>query len=315
MQETETETDNPKTDPRILQLSYSSLLQLHSCPRRFQLQKLSAQQVVFEEDPSSLTFAYGHLVGEGIQLVLEGASFEQIVYSQFLKWDLDLYAENEKRAESFFLALYAVQKFSAMRMGGFLDDWELVYHEGKPACELSFVIEFPDGFRYRGYIDAVLRNKNTGMVGVLEVKTTGLTILDEAVYKNSAQAIGYSIVLDAIFPDLSDYTVLYLPYKKKEREFELRPYTKSYLQRALWIQELLMDIETIKMYDASGIYPMRGESCYSFFRQCEYFNLCTLSTQYLTKQISQKELDKIEDTKYTVNLSLMDLLNSQLSKS
>lgn len=299
-------------DPRIQNLSYSSLLTLHDCPRRFQLDKLRLD--VDTEKENNTTFAFGHLFGEGVQLAFQGLSETEIMWKLFLQWDLDLYAQNEKAEESFWLGIWAIRKFLAMRAAGFLDEWELVVHSGKPACELGFRITFPDGFRYRGFVDAVLRNKLDGRIAVLEVKTTGLNDIDEAVYKNSAQAIGYSIVLDAIFPELSSYEVLYLPYKKKVKEFELRPYTKSYLQRALWIQELLMDIETIKMYAGMNIYPMHGESCYSFFRQCTYFGTCTLSTNYLVKPLSEAMKEKIENETYTVELTLMDLLDSQLTK-
>lgn len=297
-------------DLRLQQLSYSSLLTLHSCPRQFQLDKLNPRS---NEDEST-TFAFGHCLGLGIQLCFEGKSEEEIVFAIFRQWSLDIFEENEKRHESLWLAIHAVQKFIGMRKAGFLAEWELVYYNGKPACELGFVIVFPNGFRYRGFVDAVLRHRFNGNIAVLEVKSTSLNDIDEAVYKNSAQATGYSIVLDAIFEELSSYEVLYLPYKKKVREYELRPYTKSYLQRALWIQELLLDIETIKLYVNSETFPMRGENCYSFYRQCKYFGTCTLSTNYLTKPLDQKTVDKIAAEEYTVNLTLMDLLDSQLAK-
>jgi hypothetical protein len=161
-------------------------------------------------------------------------------------------------------------------------------------------------------VDAVLRHKETGKVLVLECKTTGSTTINPATYKNSAQAIGYSIVLDSIFPELSSYDVLYLVYETKTGSYEPIQFHKTYLQRALWIRELLLDIETIKMYEQAEVYPMRGESCYSFFRECEYFNTCTLSTQYLTKPCTEQEEDKIE---YQVELSLNDLLTTQLQKA
>lgn len=300
----------PEIDIRLRQLSYSSLLTLHSCPRRYQLDKCGKDQ----EREESTTFAFGHALGLGIQLAFEGKSEDEIIWSLFQQWALELFDEHEKRQESFWLAVHAVQKFIGMRTAGFLAEWELVFYEGKPACELGFVIIFPDGFRYRGFVDAVLKHRYNGNVAVLEVKSTSLNDIDEALYKNSAQAIGYSIVLDAIFSELSSYDVLYLPYKKKVREYELRAYTKSYLQRALWIQELLLDIESIKLYANAGIWPMRGESCYSFYRQCKYFGTCTLSTQYLTKPVSQEVSDKIASEEYSVELTLMDLLDSQLAK-
>lgn len=299
-------------DARIQNLSYSSLLTLHDCPRKFQLYRLQSKADEVDDGGSSnVTFAFGHIVGEGIQAALENKTEQEIFFQMFLGWHADLEDRNEKQVKSFYHAIAAVQKFLSMRAVGLLQDYELVYYNGKPAVELSFRITFPDGFKYRGFVDAVLQHKISGEVLVLECKTTSATNLNPAQYKNSAQAIGYSVVLDVIFPELSSYKVLYLVYKTKSMEYESLPFNKSYLQRALWIQELLLDIETIKMYEEASIYPMRGESCFSFYRECEYLNLCTLSTQHLVTEYVEPE--KVEE--FMIELSLSDLINSQLSKT
>jgi hypothetical protein len=306
-------------DIRLKQLSYSSMTTLHSCPRRFQLYKLNSKESDAEEDlPSSITFAFGHLVGTGIQLIMEGKPWSEVLFNSFVNWKLDLFSSDDKRAKSFFKGIAALEKYNALRAAGFLKDYELVYYEGKPATELSFSITFPDGFVYRGFVDAVLRNTKTGEILVLEVKTTSFKNLSPALYKNSAQAIGYSIVLDVLFPTLSSYDVQYLPYKTTEYTYEPMKFTKSYLQRALWIRELLLDIESIKMYEEAGVYPMHGESCYSFFRECEYFNLCTLGTDKLTVPLTEKHAEKIQkenEEKYQIKLTLDDLINAQLQKA
>jgi hypothetical protein len=199
-----------------------------------------------------------------------------------------------------------------------LKDYELVYTNTGPACELGFRIHFPDGFKYRGFVDAVLKHKLTGEILVLEVKTTSSKYLTEAQYKNSAQAIGYSIVLDHIFPDYSSYKVLYLPYLTHAMEFSPMQFNKSPLQRALWLQELLLDIETIKLYEEYGVYPMRGESCYSFYRECEYFGLCTLATDKLTTPQTEEErlaLEEKESQAYEIEVTFQDLLATQLEKT
>jgi len=301
-----------QTDYRIRQLSYSSINTLHSCPRKFQLYKLRTTYREEERAKQTITFAFGHVVGEALQLALtEGVSEEKIVFQMFLSWHTDLFAVDEKGKKSFWDAIIALRRFLSLRASGFLDDYELVYYQGKPACELSFCINFPDGFRYRGYVDAVLSHRITGAVLVLECKTTGSATINPATYKNSAQAIGYSIVLDSLFPELSSYDVLYLVYKTKDQEYVTFPFTKTYLQRALWIRELMLDIEMIKMYEAAGVYPMHGESCFDFYHECEYINSCTMSTEYLTKPATEKDLDMVE---YQVQLSLADLLNTQLEK-
>lgn len=298
-------------DYRIRQLSYSSLLTLHTCPRKFQLYKLRSSYRTAESEKSNITFAFGHIIGEAIQLTLEGKSREAVIFQMFLSWHADLFASDDKAKKSFWLAIEALDVFISIKQQGFLKDYDLVYIEDIPACELSFAINLPDGFRLRGFIDAVLKNRVTSEVIVLEVKTTGSAQLNPATYKNSAQAIGYSIAIDQIFPKISSYKVLYLVYQTRTKEYTIIPFTKTYLQRALWIRELLLDIELIKMYELEGVYPMHGESCYSFFRECEYLNTCTLSTAALTLPCTPEEEDR---TDYQFNISLFDLLNTQLEK-
>lgn len=300
-------------DNRLKRLSYSSNLLIHSCPRKFQLYKLSSKAESNDSDGSSnVTFAFGHIVGSGVQDTLIGKSESEIIWNMFLAWHADLEDRDDKRGKNFYKAVAAVQKFVSLRNNGYLKDYELLQYNSVPAVELSFCITFPDDFKYRGFVDAVLRNRITGEILVLEVKTTSGKVIQPAQFKNSAQAIGYSIVLDAI-PETahaSSYKVLYLVYQTHSMEFTPLPFDKSYLQRALWIQELLLDIEMIKKYDEVGVFPMRGESCYSFYRECEYLNLCTLSTQHLT----QPEPTELEPEVFQINVTLQDLITAQLSK-
>jgi hypothetical protein len=302
-----TEFNSDTIHPKIKNLSYSSTVTLHRCPRKFQLEKLSE----IETNRTSVTFSFGHCVGLGIQMVIEGKSMEDIIFSMYMMWDVDLLDEEEKSKKSFWYAIYAVQKFAALKDTTLLVDYELAYFNGEPAIELSFRISMMDGFKYRGFVDVVLKNKLTGEYLVLELKTTALRNVDDAIYKNSAQAIGYSLILDAIAPGLSSYKVLYLIYKSASMEFEFMPFDKSYSQRALWIQNMLMDVQMVEMYEASGIYPMHGESCYDFFRQCEYFGVCNLSTD----KIVNLNLPYENVEKFTLELSLLDLLDAQISRN
>lgn len=329
-------------DSRIQNLSYSSLLNLHSCPRKFQLNRLGSTtdhedarkkesqssadsadsaggQVMLDDITpvnqeqlfsQNVTFAFGHVVGDGIQKVLEGLSEEEVIWQMFLGWHADLYAENAKQNKSIWAAITAIRRFISIRAQGVLKNWELLSVNGKPATELGFRITFPDGFKYRGFVDVVLRHSITNEIMVVELKTSSAANLNAAMYKNSAQGVGYSIVLDVIAPDVSAYKVLYLIYKTKEAEYVTMEFKKSYVQRALWIRELLLDIETIKLYENAEVYPMHGESCFSFFRECEYINLCTLSTANLITPPS----DTITDVTYDVEVSLSDVIEAQLSK-
>jgi len=305
-------------DPRLKLLSHSSRGILHGCPRKYQLYRLSSQQISLEDEKEiqqGVTFAYGKAVGVGVQSVLEGKSEGQIAIDTFLEWNVDLLDNDPKRKKSFWLALFAVQKFAHLVEEGFLEDYELVYYKGKPAIELSFQIIMPNGYRYRGFVDAVLRHKHTGEVVVLENKTSSGTA-NQAYFKNSGQALGYSVVLDILFPKLSSYEVLYMVYETKSYEYVEMPFKKSLLQRALWLQELLIDTQMIDLYESYQTYPMHGEYCYSFFRDCEYLSLCTLSTENLTKPLTQEILDKIEEDseKYDFTVDFYDLVEAQINK-
>jgi hypothetical protein len=301
-------------DYRIRQLSYSSILTLHECPRKYELYKKRAshQDLIGTSEKSSITFAFGHTVGAGIADIMVGLSMDEVIWKAFLTWEVDLFAEDAKACKSFWAAILALKRLEALRNSGFLSDYEVVIHDGNPAVELSFAISFPDGFRYRGHVDVVLKHRVTGAIVVLECKTTSAASVNPATYKNSAQAIGYSIVLDSVASDVNGYTVYYLIYSTKAGTWEILAFDKNYSQRALWIRELLLDIETIKMYEEAEIYPMRGESCFNWYRECEYFNVCQLSTERLTKPMKQEFVDK---TQYQIELTLAQLLETQFSKT
>lgn len=310
--------DAGEIDPRLKLLSHSSRNLLHTCPRKYQLYRLSSTQAEAEEVKAregGVTFAYGTAVGVGVASTLESKTEDQIYLDTFLSWDVDLLDETPRQKKSFWLAMFAVQKFISLRESGFLEEYELVYYQGKPAVELSFQITLPNGFKYRGFVDAVLRHKTTGEIMVLECKTSSGNA-NPAMYKNSGQALGYAVVLDILFPELSSYTVLYLVYETKNYEYKELPFEKSLLQRALWLQELLIDTEIITLYDSYDTYPTQGQSCFNFFRDCEYLGLCNLSTKNLTKPLTTKVLEDIEaDAKrYDFTVDFHQLIESQIAK-
>jgi hypothetical protein len=300
-------------DYRLKQLSYSSELSLRNCPRKYQLYKLRASGTK-EGIVQTISNSFGHAVGLGTQLVFQDKyTLQEIIWQVFLAYPIDPLLEDEKAKKGFWSALVSISRLYNARKAGFLSDWVVLEWEGKPAIEFSFCINLPNGFRYRGYVDAVVKNKKTRKIGVLERKTTKNKVVAPESFKNSGQALGYSIVLDHIFPDISSYEVLYLVYSSttmEETEFE---FSKSYVQRAEWIQTLLFECDMITKYDEAEMYPMHGESCYDFFRSCQYIQTCTLDISSLAKEYDP---EIHEDTvEYQINISLQDLIQTQLRKA
>jgi len=270
-------------DPRLFRMSYSGGLTLHSCPRKFQLERFTAKVKLAEDWKSDLTFQFGHTVGDAIAETISGVPREKILLNAFTGWKLDLFTENAKQAKSFAHALFAIQKFWSMQDEGFFSEYEIVEFNGRPAAELSFKILLPNGFTYRGYVDLVVRNKESGQYVILELKTNSGKWINQAQYKNSSQAIGYSVVLDKIAPGETSYTVEYLVWMTNLVRWESFSFPKTYTQRALWIRDRLWDNEQIERLIQSegsyGIWPMQGESCVSFGRECTFMNTCHLATE------------------------------------
>lgn len=308
-------------DMRLQRLSYSSLLELHRCPRSYQLSKLQSVATPIEDEEAetiqSITFAFGHAVGTGIQLILEGSSLPETIFRTLLAWPCDPLDVDEKRKKSLFHAIAALEQFASFRFTGYLRDYELVSYAGKPATEFAFYVHLPSGYKLRGFVDAVLIHRITGKVLVLENKTTWFNEVHAAQYKNSSQAIGYSLILDRIFPEISSYDVLYLIYKSSAMEFEAMPFTKTYLARAQWLQELLFDTQDISRYEEAGIYPMRGENCRAFNHDCKFFGTCTLNTAFLAKPLSaEREAElQAEEENADVVLTFEELIETQLRKA
>lgn len=298
-------------DYRLRQLSYSSVLLLHECPRKFQLNKCRVQRTAESLD-TGITFSFGHVIGQAIQDIFIGLPKNQIYIRAIQKWNVDFYAVDEKRHKSFWLALYAIEKFIELRKNGFLAEYEIVYFNGRPAAELGFCINLQEGFRYRGFADLILQHVESKKVIVLEGKTFGADIFNPAIYKNSSQALGYSIILDHIFPDLSSYEVLYLIYESKNKEFTPIVMPKTYSQRARWIREIVLNQQTVEIYANNELFPMHGESCISRFgRECEYFGVCHLDDDFLIKKCTKEAEDKND---YDVTIELSDLIETQLKK-
>ena len=314
-----------ETDPRIKLLSHSSRGTLNKCPRKFQLYRLSSLET--EGDPiadlnQEITFNYGSAVGVGIQGILMHTPMDRVYIEMLLEWKVDFLDRNHKHKKSFWEAFLAVQQFKKLADGGYLEEYELLYFqaeeggESKPAVELSFRINLPGGYSYRGYIDGVLRHKISGAVVVLEDKTTSFRQVNPSQFKNSGQALGYSVVLDRLFPHLASYTVLYLVYSSTSREYTELPFDKSAQQKAQWLTELLMDTKKIDMYEDFQLYPMNGDFCYDFFRDCEYLGLCTMSTPHLTKPLTEQIVEDIakREENYDFTFEFSELIESQIDK-
>lgn len=300
-------------DPRIKQLSYSALLTLHSCPRKFQLERLKFKGELSKDPLKQLTLTYGSVVGDGAQKLFAGKDIKQVLLEAFVSWKGDIFEEDKKRKKSFLLACQALEQLDSMLQSGFLEDWEVLEYQGKPALELSYRITMRDGFKLRGFVDAVLRHKISGEVRILEIKTDSARELNPLKYKNSSQGVGYAVVLDTIVPGVSSYEVLYLVYGTSQGFWQPMPFPKTSLARAYWLQDISYDVANIEAYESNGYYPLRGESCTKFGMDCPHAQTCMLDPERnAPPYVEELHLDQ---TEYTIELQFSDLVEQQLREN
>ena len=292
--------------PKLKMLSYSSVELLRSCPRKYQLIKLSESV----QRDSTIHTAFGSSLGAGIQSLLSGDSVDTAIFKAFAAWDVDLNEEDSRTNKSFTHVHAGLLNFKSLQLPTFTQEYELLtLPNGNPAVELSATIELPDGFHYRLYIDAVLKRKSDGMLTVLELKTTGNAWVNASSYKNSGQALGYSVVIDTIAAQLgvtANYRVIYLVYKTKDKSYERFDFIKTVKDKLNWIDDMITEVRIMKLYDKRPNYPMHGSSCQSFNRDCQFFGLCNLSNYALFDKSIAAELPN--EPEYHYNISLDDLM-------
>lgn len=290
-------------------LSYSRQMTLHSCPRKFELDAKKAIKGKIE----SATFSYGHAVGAAVQSTISGRTFNETIIDTVLAYTFDdsEFTEGEQQGKkNIWWAITAAKEFYKKYHAGiydFLEGWEVAKFTDEngqelPAVELTFVVELADGYSYEGHIDLVLYHPKKNRYMVVELKTTGMTRVSEASYKNSAQALGYGVVVDLIAQNLkasSSYDVLYLVYKSRSLEMVPMVFTKTPSMRVTWLNSLLLDARKIEMYEEHG-YPLHGESCFAYFRDCEYLGICTMSDATIDRMYgSVTEEDEEENNTYS----------------
>ncbi|CAN5950073.1 unnamed protein product [Sphagnum jensenii] len=307
------ELEENKVHHNLRHLSHSGLQLLHSCPRKFELVKLSSQVRLEEDEGGHLSF--GTVVGNGIQEYLVSGNRDRALFRVFLDWKESIDEEKAlKNAKTFWHAIHAVDQFSSFNADTY-SGYSVAYFQGKPAVELGFSIDCGDGFFYRGKLDALLIHKVRQEFLIVECKTTGSATVDEAMYKNSGQALGYGLVVDRIAYDLgltNSYAVSYPVYKTKSREWQEFRFPKSPVQRSTWLQSILIEVGQIMQYVELDYFPPHGESCYSYFRQCQFFGVCNLSNDTLIGDLTKVAIRKDKEEDYPFKFSIQELIEAQL---
>lgn len=302
--------------------SFSNFGNLHTCERKFALAKLELARKFsiglekFSSLETNIDFAFGRCFETGIQGVLLNKPKHQIFFDMFLAWEMALNAEHPRGYNKTFVdATIAVDRFYFEKQTR-LADWEIALFNNKPAIELSFCIDLENGYYYVGHVDVILFNPTTNRYKVLEIKTTNLKWLHEALYKNSDQATGYSIILDSIATDIEaafTFEVFYLVWQTSGAGMSVFEFTKSRSYRASWINTMLLDIQRINIYRQLKFWPKRGKSCLNFGRPCEFLDTCDLAFEHFspTGEFDLLTTEEVSTFEFDFKFSLKDIIQTQ----
>jgi hypothetical protein len=306
-----------------IRLSHSALESFLTCERMFQLDRLLAGESKREDTEHTV---FGKSFGEGVASYIINQDRDKAVWAAYLSYYPVL--ESDKKTEETAINLL-MNAFP--HLDNLLLDWEIAIFQDKPAVELSFRLNIATfqvelmeemveiQVYFVGYVDVVLRNKWTGRYAILENKTTGLGLLDvDPLFKNSGQALGYSIVLDKIAgEEHSEYDVLYLigqlnsrsELTKFQPKVHLKEYPKTIQNRLNWFLSLGMDVNRLRQMLELGVFPMRGGSCIQFMRPCKHFGTCSMMTLDRYKELPEDKID------YQFTYDLQELITDHIHRS
>lgn len=300
--------------------SHSTSEKKVSCQRKFSCSKLEQNSPSAEVNivtmEGNIDFAFGKAMESGVQSSLLGHPKWKIFWDMFCAWDIALMQEHPRGyAKTFAHACIAIDQFNYIK-SQLMQGWEIAMFRGKPAIELSMLLDLENGYYYIGHADIILFHPSLKKYRVLEIKTTGAKNLHEAMYKNSGQSTGYSIFLDEIAKNAeltATFEVFYLVWPTSLDAWRLYNFTKSRSMRADWLNTLLLDIKDIDTYRTVNFWPKRGGSCFAWGRPCEYLDRCDLDPTSFngTGKYHVTTAEELETHDFDFRFKLSDVLKTQ----
>lgn len=276
-------------------LSESTLNILNTCERKFELNRLLISQSTLVDEAPNATLVRGNAFGAAVQDYMLTGDMDHACYVLWMNYDPEVYDEQKK--------IYLWRAINNLRcckdaLDKLRARYKVATFEGKPAAEMSFRLNIDDKWHYVGYIDLVLYDTVANIYVVMEIKTTAYKILDlTALYKNSGQALGYSIVIDRIVGEKqAKYGVLYFVCRDQQGtnfvpDVYTFPFTKTLLDRLRWFYTVGLDVQRLNTMLDNAMFPMRGGACIHFNRVCQHFGHCNLTSADISRKVPEDEIE------------------------
>ena len=314
-------------DHTKINLSHSIRESFHKCPRYYQITvennhgRTSARK--------SLIFAFGHSVAAGVQSLVSGKTLEESIMHALAAYDIDDLFE-DYRGRNFGKVILALQLFE--RQVKFLSDWEVAWFidadgNKRSGVEFDFLIELTNDGTYQGHIDVVMYNRELNQFMILELKTAATYY--ETTYRNSTQALGYSLVLDYILDAMKESLqldaeaiasaksmnqVLYYIFDIGEEAWVDLNLRQTSLAKSDFLLDVDTDVMLIKHYRTIKLFPKRGSNCRKYNSECEFFTTCDFNS--LVYEQAPKSKSQFEtNAKPAIHIKLEELIQQQMERA
>ena len=298
-------------------LSYSYLSEFNSCPRKFELR--AKGDAFSREGGKSIDTAFGSAFGAAIAYVLANMNVEpkarllEANLIAFANWHVGLFEEITSSRKSFGSCLHAIQKFNYTYANVLAKDYEIADINGESSIEYGIGLLLGSSdmnpFLYKGNIDLVLRDKKTGELVVVDLKTSSKDLETLGyMYGKRSQVAMYASILAAALGQ-STARLAYIAWNPKEEELYLLPFTMTADDMAYEIESLHARAQVITLYETLARFPHNGDACLAYGRPCKFWGTCksapteNLPLEYDTRPyhvISFTELLELQ-VKYSLN--------------
>lgn len=290
-------------------LSEHAMNVLNTCERKFQLDRMLIlpKQADYGD---SVPLVRGNAFGIGVQSYVLHGDMDRACYDLWMAYHPEVYDEQKK--------IYMWRTINNLRcckdeLDKLRRRYQVAMFNGQPAIELSFRLDIDGKWYYVGYIDMVLYDTVLDIYVVFEIKTTAYNLIDlKPLYKNSGQALGYSIVIDQIVGEKqSKYGVVYFVCRDKQGEnfvpdIYTFPFTKTLLDRLRWFYTVGLDVQRLNTMLDNDLFPMRGGACVTFNRVCPHYGTCSLTSSDVPREVVEDE------TPYQFRYQLDDVIQDHL---
>lgn len=291
----------------IYRLSHSALDLLNLCERKFQLDRLLSGAPDKQEWP---TTAFGKSLGIAVASYLSDQNRDKAIVELWLAYPEGI--EDDRR--NVWTAINMLQNIFP-KLDTLLLDWEPAIIRDRTTAELSFRLNIDENFYYVGYIDFILKNRFTSKYGVVEIKTTALQLLDlDPVYKNSGQAVGYSIVLDKIAgEEQAEYDVIYIIGQIGGKmgfdpTIHIKTFHKTLQDRLNWFLTIGVDVDRLTKLLALNFFPQRGQSCLKWNKACIHFGTCGLHS------LDRPKIQEVDTIDYMYVYDINEIIESHIAR-